>query len=1037
MLYHVDTGGQVWHAVIGGRIPFLPDFAGPTIAAADRRQLAIEILNRQISFIQTLCRHKEATFALRFVSRPATRQIAITMFAKCTGETAAAADSAVREAWRTVENQFPRGYPLERFQAAGEFLDSFQPFACHHVAEIRRPELALGPGAYVALPLAWSPHAMVDLCTALVHSGGEFLVSVMVRPTCLMDWEQDTINWMASRLREASDMQFQGFSASQRVVDEEARVGAELYSSMLRELRDPIVLKIHVAGSQRIPEDLIARLGTEITRPSESVVTEQERQTLYEQHVSRTYEAVYPQDEAEQLVARREVYLLETYPWGGTLAPENLQRIRYLVDARHANCAFRLPIAPSDRIDGVVVRAYSPFSRSYVELEPDEPAIPLGRFVHRGILQEDGPSFRVGQLARHALVAGFTGSGKTTTCMHMLAELWTRHGIPWLVLEPAKAEYRQLYEVSGLKEDLRVFTLGNEAASPFRLNPLEPVPGYPLEAHRGYLRSAFIASLPMGGPFPQIVERCLQDVYRGRSYDGVSPMVDPPTLHDLVGLIEPTVRQLGYDAETRDRFTGALRARLESLLMGNKGRMLGCCHGIPMDVLLERPTVLELQWITDPEENSLLLAVLLVRLYEYLVAQHRQRKQSSPQTQPLQHVTLFEEAHRLLSASDSRPRSSEDSSGGNKALDVFANMLAEIRAYGEGLIIADQIPGKLLADVMKNTDLKIAHTLRAPDDRHAMGMAMNLNAQQESYVGDLAKGQAALHYEGLEEPTLVQFPNFKDDHNFSEQEIDDAQIAEHTREFREQCADVFQRENECPVCGDQDACPFRDPILRALQDEALARQLTAAALATLAGGDSRRRFLVLASNQLRRQARVRVDRDNMGDYLRCCCVQVSRILLQPHAEDACLPAKELTKHLRAFVQCHEPLIDRTEDDSRLLDAIRGAFRNLCQPLAIPPSSGCDFCQRQCIFYHLIQGALDAPNARRNAIESLNDRNAARHRFPKACQDAAAAVVGTDTRVVTHAAYCFAVLLLESKGVSDTGMFRQIAEDLGLSTGVSQ
>ena len=50
---------------------------------------------------------------------------------------------------------------------------------------------------------------------------------------------------------------------------------------------------------------------------------------------------------------------------------------------------------------------------------------------------------------------------------------------------------------------------------------------------------------------------------------------------------------------------------------------------------------------------------------------------------------------------------------------MFTDMLAEMRAYGEGFIIADQSPTKLVNAVLKNSALKIIHRLTYPDDRQA------------------------------------------------------------------------------------------------------------------------------------------------------------------------------------------------------------------------------------------------------------------------------------------------------------------------------
>lgn len=51
-------------------------------------------------------------------------------------------------------------------------------------------------------------------------------------------------------------------------------------------------------------------------------------------------------------------------------------------------------------------------------------------------------------------------------------------------------------------------------------------------------------------------------------------------------------------------------------------------------------------------------------------------------------------------------------------VEMFCNLLAAVRKYGEGLIIADQIPNKLIPDVIKNTHTKIVHRLFSAVDRN-------------------------------------------------------------------------------------------------------------------------------------------------------------------------------------------------------------------------------------------------------------------------------------------------------------------------------
>ena len=90
---------------------------------------------------------------------------------------------------------------------------------------------------------------------------------------------------------------------------------------------------------------------------------------------------------------------------------------------------------------------------------------------------------------------------------------------------------------------------------------------------------------------------------------------------------------------------------------------------------------------------------------------------------------------------------------------MFAGLLAEIRAYGEGLIIAEQIPDRLIQDVLKNTAVKITHRLPAADDRDAVGATMNMTQAQNRFLVTLKPGEAAVFADGMDFPLLAQMPD--------------------------------------------------------------------------------------------------------------------------------------------------------------------------------------------------------------------------------------------------------------------------------------
>ena len=95
-------------------------------------------------------------------------------------------------------------------------------------------------------------------------------------------------------------------------------------------------------------------------------------------------------------------------------------------------------------------------------------------------------------------------------------------------------------------------------------------------------------------------------------------------------------------------------------------------------------------------------------------------------------------------------------------VEMFANLLAEVRKYGECLIIADQIPNKLVSDVIKNTNTKIIHRLFAADDRHAIGDAMGLNDEQKDFLPMLQAGETVIYSGGWHAPVRAQIDQLTD-----------------------------------------------------------------------------------------------------------------------------------------------------------------------------------------------------------------------------------------------------------------------------------
>jgi DNA helicase HerA-like ATPase len=389
-------------------------------------------------------------------------------------------------------------------------------------------------------------------------------------------------------------------------------------------------------------------------------------------------------------------------------------------------------------------------------------AVSLGQVLDRQRMPAGPLQVPVESLNRHVFVCGATGGGKSQT-VRALLEAASRAGVPWLVVEPAKAEYRLMAaRLTGSGAEVVRIRPGEADAVAAGLNPLEPAVDdtghrFPLQTHADLVRALFLAAFQSEEPFPQVLSAALTRMYEDCGWDlalgepltaGVTPAY--PGLADLQRTAEQVVGEIGYSEEVKADVLGFIRVRLSSLRLGTTGRFLEGGHPVDVGRLLRRNTVLEIEDVGDDRDKAFLMGTVLLRLAEHL----RLARRITPGGQPgLRHLTVVEEAHRLLR----RP----DREGGPAAhaVELFAGLLAEVRAYGEGIVIAEQIPAKLIPDVIKNTAVKIVHRLPAADDREAVGATMNLSPAQSRYLVTLAPGEAAVSVDGTDHPLLVRMPD--------------------------------------------------------------------------------------------------------------------------------------------------------------------------------------------------------------------------------------------------------------------------------------
>ena len=472
-------------------------------------------------------------------------------------------------------------------------------------------------------------------------------------------------------------------------------------------------------------------------------------------------------------------------------APYRAQRLNRLSSLEELSNFFRIPIPikpgfPGFKYDtGLGVTHSSKKRRG---------TITLGNYQDIVGTKNVKAVFDSQQLAKHGLIVGVPGSGKTTAMFNILDQLWNvpeSKRIPFIVLEPAKTEYRALKKLPEFEKDMLVFSLGDEGVSPFRFNPMEVMPGIKVESHMSKLQACFVGAFDLFDPLPIFLEQAIRRTYKEKGWyeDSVGGDfgVETPTLSDLCRNAEYIVENSDFDPKMRADFKASLLERLNSLRRGSKGRMLDTPSTIPMEELMGRPVIMELDSLNG-DEKSLMMMFLLTYVFEYCKAMRRSGS-------PLMHMLLVEEAHNLIPATGGN-------GGNNRAdpkmhtIELFVNMLAEMRALGQGILIADQLPTAIAPQAVKQTNVKILMRVTAKDDREEIGNTMDLNEEQMHQVVNFKTGHAYVYHEGEDRVRMIRMINFKDDHDV-EFPPSDAELHEIMKPYEIEHSELYKPFPEC------------------------------------------------------------------------------------------------------------------------------------------------------------------------------------------------------------------------------------------------
>lgn len=400
-----------------------------------------------------------------------------------------------------------------------------------------------------------------------------------------------------------------------------------------------------------------------------------------------------------------------------------VEELRYISDPGEAAAVVRFPQPPRGGIPGMnsVPMVTLPKSPQSTAAERFGGTVKLGQCPYGGAV-----TLTLGEINQHCLVAGLPGFGKTNTSHTILAQLWNEHGIPFLVLDPAKSDYRELMANldvrGGRRPQLVVLTPERMAFNPFVVPP-----GSTVATHAGRVLGALDAALQISATWPMGYIMLSRGVFKAYE-DSVAGAA--PTLRSVYAALGDLIRTTVMDSRSKADVAASLLGRLEFMVRGPLGAALtgDADAGIDWADLLARPTVVEFRGFAGPTERSLIFGLLIAGLASVREAYSDERA--------LRHVTVLEEAHRVLAN-----RGVVEAEG----VRLLSEAIAELRGCGEGFIIIDQTPTALHPVIRKVCGSLIAHRLVEKAEREAIGSGLLLDERQTDDLARLPIGRAVVY----------------------------------------------------------------------------------------------------------------------------------------------------------------------------------------------------------------------------------------------------------------------------------------------------
>lgn len=629
-------------------------------------------------------------------------------------------------------------------------------------------------------------------------------ISFQLFPTALSDSEKSIINELSNELSQLS----MGMVVNNRLYKDTAALEPSRFYTYYNEHRtSPMFLyNLLVFGSsetcKRLSSKLISFLqsGTDKVSSAEFACIDLTNEKV---NLAKSFPNYVWNINTKLQYQYRDFRFQKVIPFAA-----NLKRMPYLMSLDEVSTFFRLPVYEKSMFalkNDVIYQTHEQFADEVV----DSKGIVFGEATANGAKVSIGcPE---SYFTKHAMIVGSPGSGKTTFSIDLLLQFYKKK-IPFLAIEPTKNEYRAMIDAI---PELQIFTPGKNHVSPFILNPFIPPRGVRVEQYIPSLASAFKAAFSMPNPLDIAFLKSIKECYLQYGWKDYSMVGDKGTkvfgLYEFILFFKEQIKSIYSDPTVRGKMESAGVLRLNNLIEQNSN-IYDTVNTVSIEDMLTKPTVLELNAIENSEQKALLMALILIMVCAYTYNNHAGDGE-------LKNILLIDEAHILLGNNRNVLISENKADSEGATVRAMEDMIAAIRSYGTGIIIADQSAVSIGRRIVANTDIKVAFRLVESAEKEIIADSTNMGVKEKEQLSRLESGEAFVYHHKLNTAQEIHTKDIRKQNNIR-LVVSDKEVAERMTYWSTRKT-LLRPYHECTLCRNCD-CDF---ILRSDADYIAAKAL--------------------------------------------------------------------------------------------------------------------------------------------------------------------------------------------------------------------